>query len=102
MRPLIPSTGRWVSDPRGDGRAVRVSAHAEAGFLVLSTWKAERCVATVRLLPDEAASLIAGLSEALASLAVPPAAGSLDGPDVAELAARIGRLEQQVAERPQG
>jgi hypothetical protein len=48
---------------------VRVSAHAEAGFLVVSTWKAGVCVGTVRLLPDEAADLIAGLSRELAKLA---------------------------------
>jgi hypothetical protein len=61
--------GTWVSDRRGDGRAVKVSAHAEAGFLVVSTWKAGTCVGTVRLLPAEAAELIAGLSESLAQLA---------------------------------
>jgi predicted benzoate:H+ symporter BenE len=61
--------GTWVTDHRGDGRAVKVSAHVEAGFLVVSTWKAGTCVGTVRLLPAEAAELIAGLSESLAHLA---------------------------------
>jgi predicted benzoate:H+ symporter BenE len=61
--------GTWVNDRRGDGRAVRVSAHTEAGFLVVSTWKAGTCVGTVRLLPTEAAELIAGLSSGLALLA---------------------------------
>ena len=61
--------GRWVPDVRGDGRGVRVSAHAEAGFLVVSTWKAGVCVGTVRLLPDEAAELVGGLGSALAQLA---------------------------------
>jgi hypothetical protein len=56
-------------DLRGEGRAVRVSAHAEAGFLVLSTWKADECVSTVRLVPDEAAELVAGVAEGLADLA---------------------------------
>lgn len=63
--------GTWVADPRGDGRGVRVSAHAEAGFLVLSTWKAGVCVGTVRLLPDEAADLAAGVVQGLARLAQP-------------------------------
>lgn len=72
-----PAQGRWVPDPRGDGRGVRVSTHVEAGFLVLSTWKSGVCVSTVRLLPDEAASLVSGLAEALVELAgaradVPP------------------------------
>jgi hypothetical protein len=61
--------GRWVSDRRGDGRAVRVSAHVEAGFLVVSTWRLGTCVGTVRLLPAEAAELITGLAEGLAHLA---------------------------------
>jgi predicted benzoate:H+ symporter BenE len=67
--------GTWVNDRRGDGRAVKVSAHAEAGFLVVSTWKAGTCVGTVRLLPAEAAELIAGLSESLARLASAAHAG---------------------------
>ena len=61
--------GTWVTDPRGDGRAVRVSAHVEAGFLVVSTWRQGTCVGTVRLLPAEAAELIAELSTGLAALA---------------------------------
>ncbi len=65
----LPAT--WVNDPRGDGRAVRVSAHVEAGFLVVSTWRLGTCVGTVRLLPAEAADLIAGLSSGLALLAQP-------------------------------
>ena len=56
---------------------MRVSAHAEAGFLVLSTWKSGVCVSTVRLLPDEAADLVAGLAEGLSRLAVGP-----EGPPV--------------------
>jgi hypothetical protein len=67
--PLAP--GHWVADPRGDGRGVRVSAHVEAGFLVLSTWKAGVCVSTVRLLPDEAAALVGRVAQALAELAPP-------------------------------
>ncbi|MGH3744638.1 MAG: hypothetical protein ACRDTP_07260 [Mycobacteriales bacterium] len=64
----------WVNDLRGQGRAVRVSAHTEAGFLVVSTWKADECVGTVRLLPSEAAELVAGLTQGLVRLAdVPPA-----------------------------
>ena len=62
----------WVPDLRGEGRGVRVTAHDEAGFLVVSTWKAGRCVSTVRLLPDEAADLVSGLANALGRLAVRP------------------------------
>jgi hypothetical protein len=48
---------------RGGGRGLRVSSHVEGGYLVLSTWKDNVCVSTVRLLPDEAAELVAGLAE---------------------------------------
>ena len=71
MTPL-QAPGRWIADRRGEGRGVRVSAHSEAGFLVLSTWRSGTCVGTVRLLPDEAADLVAGVSEALAGLASAP------------------------------
>lgn len=62
----------WVNDLRGQGRAVRISAHTDAGFLVVSTWKSDECVGTVRLLPSEAAELVAGLAEGLARLAAAP------------------------------
>ncbi|HWH30213.1 MAG TPA: hypothetical protein VNU26_14880 [Mycobacteriales bacterium] len=72
---------------------MRVSAHSEAGFLVLSTWKAEVCVATVRLLPAEAAELVAGVTAELASLAVPPA-GALDE----DVEVRLSRVEAALDE----
>ncbi len=61
--------GRWIADQRGEGRGVRVSSHVEGGFLVLSTWRQDTVVSTVRLLPDEAAALVAGLAEGLGRLA---------------------------------
>jgi len=61
--------GQWVHDTRGEGRGLRVTAHTEGGFLVVSTWKADTCVGTVRLLPEEAAELMAGLARELAKLA---------------------------------
>lgn len=56
---------------------MRVSTHGEAGFLLLSTWRSGVCKSTVRLLPDEAGSLVSGLAEALAELAA--ASTSVDG-----------------------
>lgn len=69
MRPVLSPHGRWIVDQRGGGRAVRVSSHVEGGFLVVSTWKEDTCVATVRLLPEEAALLVGGLAEGLSRLA---------------------------------
>ena len=89
--PAQPASG-WVFDQRGEGRGVRVSAHVEAGFLVLSTWKSDVCVATVRLLPDEAARLVTNVADGLARLAAPTVATA-----EADLAERVGRLAARSA-----
>ena len=83
-----------VNDLRGQGRAVRVSAHAEGGFLVISTWKAGECVATTRLLPDEAAHLMAGLADGLAELARTPE----PAPAATEVEDRLAALERRLAQ----
>ena len=73
--------GRWIADQRqGEGRGVRVSSHVEGGFLVLSTWKEGVVVATARLLPDEAATLVAGVADGLSRLATSKARTALDAP----------------------
>jgi hypothetical protein len=69
MTTPFAASGRWIADQRGDGRGVRVSSHVEGGYLVLSTWRDDACVSTVRLSPDEAAELVAGLAEGLGRLA---------------------------------
>ena len=96
MTQPLNSPAGWVFDQRGDGRGVRVSAHAEAGFLVLSTWKSEACVATVRLLPDEAARLVANLADGLSRLATPTDIEADDplGHRVAQLEERLAMLER--------
>jgi hypothetical protein len=65
----LASHSRWIADPRGGGRGVRVSTHDDAGMVVLSVWRADECVATVRLRADEAGELVAALAGALARLA---------------------------------
>jgi len=104
LAPMSPHS-RWARDLRGEGRAVRVSAHAEAGFLIVSTWKADGCVGTVRLLPGEASELLAGIVEGLAHLtdradvAGDPATsltGDDPGPSV-DLAQRLRMLEGRLA-----
>jgi hypothetical protein len=59
---------RWIQDVRGPQRALRVTAHAEAGFLVISTWREGTCVGTVRVTPSEAAELMSSLAHGLADL----------------------------------
>jgi hypothetical protein len=98
MSVLFDASGQWVPDTRGDGRGVRVSAHADSGFLVVSTWKAGTCVGTVRLLPDEAADLVAAISHSLAALAHDHPTSSFGSADpmVAKLEARLSALEQRL------
>lgn len=86
--PLVTPGSHWIADQRGEGRGVRVSSHVEAGFLVLSTWKEDAVVATVRLLPDEAAALVAGVADGLSRLAERPVESAL----AARLAAVEGRM----------
>lgn len=99
MSRLFDAPGRWVGDIRGDGRGVRVSAHANGRFLVVSTWKAGTCVGTVRLLPDEAADLVAALSHSLAALThdEPPSGLGTLAPTVQELDARLSAVEQRLS-----
>lgn len=61
----LPQRGTWLADAR-DGRALRVSWHAEQGCAVLSTWRDGRCTGTARLLPDQVARLVAALADGLA------------------------------------
>jgi hypothetical protein len=93
----LPSHGRWAEDHRGEGRAVRVATHLEAGLIVLSVWRFGTCVGTVRLPPRAAADLVAGLTDGLAYLAEAdfdelPDAGA-DRP----LAQRVQALDRRVS-----
>jgi hypothetical protein len=85
----LPPTGRWAEDQRGAGRAVRVSAHAEARLLTVSLWKNEVCVGSVQLLPIGVAGLITGLTESLVQLTGPAPA---HGPEAPRPADRRGQL----------
>jgi hypothetical protein len=79
MTAPLTSTGRWIRDSRGPERALRISTHAEGGVLVLSTWRDDVCVGTVRLTAAEAAVLVAGLAAGLADLSAPtPALRSVE------------------------
>ena len=95
MTPVaMPVHGHWAWDARGDGRAVRVSAHPESGLLNVSFWREDTCVGTARLRPDEAAALVAGLTDVLATLAARPRVVGPDAATLADLEARLARLEE--------
>ena len=44
-----PRQGDVFVDPRGAGRVLRVSWHAESATVVLSMWRGDRCIGTHRL-----------------------------------------------------
>jgi hypothetical protein len=88
----FPPRSRWAWDARGHQRAVRVSPHADENVVNLSVWRDDVCVGTVRLRPDEVATLVAGLTDGLAALARRPVETS---GSVADLEARLTRLESR-------
>ena len=69
-----------LGDVRGRSRALRASWHHEAGLLVLSLWRDDACVGTVRLSSREAIHLaeviVAGLADELPSEEDPAPAGT--------------------------
>ena len=89
----LPVRGQWAWDVRGEGRAVRISAHVESGLVNLSVWRHDTCVGTVRLLPSEVANLVTGLSEGLAQMARDPVEDSDPDAD----ARRLREMEQRLA-----
>src|SRR5688500_5812502 len=90
----LPVRGQWAWDVRGEGRAVRISAHVESGLVNLSVWRPDTCVGTVRLLPSEVANLVTGLSEGLAQMAREP---GVDRPDAGGDPRRLREMEQRLA-----
>ena len=65
--------------------------------MVLSTWQADTCVATVRLLPGEAAELVAGVATELGRIAQPPALDMTTDTSGEAADERIAVLEQRLA-----
>ena len=64
---VLPIRGGILLDARGSDRALRVSWHHEAGLVVLSLWRTDRCIGSFRLrqteVPQLVHALVAGLSE---------------------------------------
>jgi hypothetical protein len=93
----LPSHGGWAEDPRGEGRAVRVATHLEAGLIVLSVWRAGVCAGTVRLPPRAAADLVAGLTDGLAHLAEAGFSESSDADADRSIAQQVQALDRRLA-----
>ena len=76
----LPVASSVLRDARGEGRTMRVTWHAEADVMVLSTWRGGDCVATVRLTPADSAALVAAVAAALGERATAPAAAPAADP----------------------
>lgn len=61
----LPGHGGVHVDPRGNGRALRVSAHPELGLVTISVWRDDRCVATHQVPTADVPGLVSLLTEAL-------------------------------------
>jgi hypothetical protein len=73
-----PGRSGVVADVRGEGRALRVTWHHEAGCAVLSVWRGNVCTATVRLDPEDVPALVDVLVGGLAEGHGVPDAGTGD------------------------
>ena len=62
----LPRRRDVVLDERGEGRALRVTWHHDAGVAVVSVWREDRCVGTVRVAASDVPGLVAVLTEGLA------------------------------------
>ena len=62
----LPRRRDIVLDERGEGRALRVTWHHDVGIAVVSVWRQDRCVGTVRVAAEDVPGLITVLSEGLA------------------------------------
>jgi hypothetical protein len=62
----LPRRRDIVLDERGEGRALRVTWHHDVGVAVVSVWRQDRCVGTVRVPAEEVPGLVAVLTDGLA------------------------------------
>ena len=62
----LPRRRDIVLDERGEGRALRVTWHHDVGIAVVSVWRQDRCVGTVRVAAEDVPGLVAVLTEGLA------------------------------------
>ncbi|HLF44144.1 MAG TPA: hypothetical protein VJA46_11565 [Acidimicrobiia bacterium] len=58
----------YIAD--GDRSAMRATWHSDAGFIVISLWRGDTCVATSHLTPEEAGHLAMFITGGLAGLAM--------------------------------
>lgn len=72
----------------GERSALRATWHNEAGYVVISLWREDTCVATSHLTPKEAGRLATFITGGLADLAQ---SGMLSASKISPIAPRISR-----------
>ncbi len=60
----VPAHGAVVAGRDRAGRALRISSHPELSRVVLSLWDGNRCIGTLRLLPQDVPDVVRALTEA--------------------------------------
>jgi hypothetical protein len=68
----------YITD--GDRSDLRATWHSESGFVVISLWRGESCVATSHLTPGEAGRLASFITTGLAEMATAAGATRLAAP----------------------
>ena len=62
----LPDGVAMFSDTRGAQRSMRVTWHHESAVVVVSLWRDDTCVGTLRLSRDEVPRLVSALTDGLA------------------------------------
>jgi hypothetical protein len=58
----LPARGEVFTDPRGDGRTLRVSWHESDAVVVLSLWHGNRCTSSFRVSAEDLPDLVRALT----------------------------------------
>jgi hypothetical protein len=68
----LPHRGGVQYDRRDGDRVIRVAPHPELGFVTLSIWRGDVCVATHQMATQGATTLIALLADAIGVMVEQP------------------------------
>jgi len=67
VHPLPEPRREFITD--GERSALRATWHSDSGYVVISLWRGDTCVATSHLTPDEAGRLSRFITSGLADMA---------------------------------
>ena len=67
----LPRDGATLAGQDRAGRTLRIARHQESERVVLSVWQDRTCLATVRLAPEDVATLVGELTRTLLPVSSP-------------------------------